>query len=684
MHPSLSMKHLYAAFAENHSCSVTSCYEDVVRCDTSAGRDVFGPTSSGERGTASSPPRKQPRAGTPDTSPESSVDENVADGGSANANDGSRGRSLPGLIDDEHVPRSLNALAISQTSSTMSGEGVRSSDSPVSTAPYHHFSATAAVAAVGGDGLSGCRLSRCPSDESSLEPSNYDNDVMCAYGGQGNQTETGTTVSGNGSNSTLATSNMFSKEDLDAITPLQITTYLTVEERKKIGTKVLASKLRGGGYVLAFSGRVVCDSCNLPLVSTSDGGPVEACVICPLLKKKVLKKILEGVTEPPSGTGHGPYVPVVPVAERHSNVAFVTIPAQQGVNVNCPMDNDSLFGDAKSYYNGLRSSLASFDCQQYDSGMDTIEYARVELAKKKVQLSQILKDSGVKCHESDFEEYNKAVALAGEMVVHRVALVPDALQYRENNAAANDWRGLADAWNKNIACLRIMECNDRTDMAEVGDTIENGNCGLTRDIGALLEQDVKDRESNPVANKEWRSLAEAWNKNLAYLRAIKCMDANDPAGGDASVNGGGNLARGIGALLDQDDEKALEQRNPIANDWRDLAEAWNKKMACLPHFDECKDWNDSSGSDVVEMRNGGLTHNIGALLDQDKILVEDASDDAEDMVGLNHKEVVSVESWHWRAASQEYDREEKFEDHEWWWHGKRSHVPRRRTSGQLG
>lgn len=97
-----------------------------------------------------------------------------------------------------------------------------------------------------------------------------------------------------------ATSTMFTAEDVNSITPLQITTYLTLEERKNIGTKVLSSKMRRG-YTLASgseavggnSGGVstVCNTCDMPLLCKKSK-VLNECAICPVLKKKVLKKIL--------------------------------------------------------------------------------------------------------------------------------------------------------------------------------------------------------------------------------------------------------------------------------------------------------------------------------------------------------------------------------------------------------
>merc|ERR1712194_712579 len=88
----------------------------------------------------------------------------------------------------------------------------------------------------------------------------------------------------------LLSSSMFTKEDIEAITPLQIANYLTLKEREKIGTKVLCSKLKKG---FLADDEEVCDTCSMPKLS-KEGRTAEKCAICPVLKKRVLKKIMSG------------------------------------------------------------------------------------------------------------------------------------------------------------------------------------------------------------------------------------------------------------------------------------------------------------------------------------------------------------------------------------------------------
>jgi uncharacterized Zn finger protein (UPF0148 family) len=100
-----------------------------------------------------------------------------------------------------------------------------------------------------------------------------------------------------------ASTNLFSKAEIDNITPLQIANYLTLNERKSIGTRVLSEKMMRG-YTIAVStgaeevvtsggkaNSTVCSTCDMPMLC-KNGKNLESCVVCPTLKKKVLKRIM--------------------------------------------------------------------------------------------------------------------------------------------------------------------------------------------------------------------------------------------------------------------------------------------------------------------------------------------------------------------------------------------------------
>ena len=89
-----------------------------------------------------------------------------------------------------------------------------------------------------------------------------------------------------------ATIDIFSKEEINSISARQIASYLSLEERKAIGTKLLSGKLtRGYTIVVSADDSAVCNTCDMPMLC-KNGKDLKSCVVCPVLKKKVLKLIL--------------------------------------------------------------------------------------------------------------------------------------------------------------------------------------------------------------------------------------------------------------------------------------------------------------------------------------------------------------------------------------------------------
>ena len=93
---------------------------------------------------------------------------------------------------------------------------------------------------------------------------------------------------------------MFTEEDVTAITSLQIDAYLTTKEREEIGTRVLYSKLSGnkgdggGIWTLAGGDGQVCKTCSMPRLIIRGSLAEVPCPVCPEVKKRVLKSILDG------------------------------------------------------------------------------------------------------------------------------------------------------------------------------------------------------------------------------------------------------------------------------------------------------------------------------------------------------------------------------------------------------
>ena len=105
--------------------------------------------------------------------------------------------------------------------------------------------------------------------------------------------------------SPIATTQMFTAEELSSITRLQMSIYLTLNERQTISTRVLNSNLKEG---VTVSSNKVCKECNMPLLIPKQQQECkgerreEECLVCPELKKCVLQKILDGAAST-SGSG---------------------------------------------------------------------------------------------------------------------------------------------------------------------------------------------------------------------------------------------------------------------------------------------------------------------------------------------------------------------------------------------
>ncbi|KAL9182055.1 hypothetical protein ACHAXT_012398 [Thalassiosira profunda] len=261
------------------------------------------------------------------------------------------------------------------------------------------------------------------------------------------------------SSSFAATSNMFTKDDVDAITPLQVTAYLTSDERKKISTKVLSAKLKKG-YTLADATNI-CESCNMPQLSAS-GKLVEGCVICPVLKKQVLKKILAAAT-PDVDIDASSFATTQSADVRTADLSLgdKSLPLADGskeANGKGTAGGDNVVKErgfnarqsllnafkTQLHYEGLRSSLScninlpleSDDDNDAGRSADPILQARDMIWNGAAQVSEALKESVPKCHDH-IEEGKKAVAVSGELMMQRASMVPEALRYKHQGVTAD-------------------------------------------------------------------------------------------------------------------------------------------------------------------------------------------------------------------------------------------------------
>ena len=166
-----------------------------------------------------------------------------------------------------------------------------------------------------------------------------------------------------------ASTSIFTKKEIESITSGQIAVYLTLEERKSIGTKVLSEKMMRG-YSIAVSvqeptdgkpGSTVCDTCDMPML-TKSGKLLESCVICPVLKKKTLKRILNPVHDEKSSSELTDGFQDAAIAEARNELLDVS--------------------KRKSYYERSHQQEHKVVARAFDEGRNAVQYARDVLSDR--------------------------------------------------------------------------------------------------------------------------------------------------------------------------------------------------------------------------------------------------------------------------------------------------------------
>ena len=163
-----------------------------------------------------------------------------------------------------------------------------------------------------------------------------------------------------------ASTNIFTKQEIDSITSGQIAVYLSLEERKSIGTKVLSEKMMRG-YSIAVSteettNSTVCNTCDMPML-TKSGKLLDSCIICPVLKKKTLKRILN------------------PVHENQSNVEL-TYDSFHDAALSEARKELLDVSKRKSYYDRSPQHENKVVARVYDESRNAVQHARDVLSNK--------------------------------------------------------------------------------------------------------------------------------------------------------------------------------------------------------------------------------------------------------------------------------------------------------------
>jgi len=263
---------------------------------------------------------------------------------------------------------------------------------------------------------------------------------------------------------TIATTQMFTTEELSSITALQISTYLTLNERQSISMKALNSNLKEYNTV---SSNKVCKECNMPLLITKQQGEGESkeecskgegCLVCPELKKCVLQKILDGASsttgstsgsilsndmankKEKSGTNKSSYKEEGNEGGNQSQCKFLpTLPTTDNLGIlqelqasllNVYNQSMQCQADTTEYISSTTNKVynQSIKCQQ-----DTTEYVATTTTDAIEEGRQMLVNSKLECHEADFVK--STVDKGSEIMLGKLNRSSEASKSKEDTSA---------------------------------------------------------------------------------------------------------------------------------------------------------------------------------------------------------------------------------------------------------
>ncbi|KAL7467549.1 hypothetical protein ACHAXS_007796 [Conticribra weissflogii] len=196
----------------------------------------------------------------------------------------------------------------------------------------------------------------------------------------------------------------------DSVTSRQIHELLTLDERKRIGTKVLAAKLRKG-YLLQHipeekmdnnttadaatttqtttpNDTAVCDACDMPKLCRSSGKALKSCVVCPVLKKKVFQK-LQAAAGQTTSLPTRPATAVDDVKKKRKDAKTKKHEGTTAVFDEIEEARRSLFDESKSrsYYDrnhGCEAMESSSSTRDWNEARNAVARARDVLADRDV------------------------------------------------------------------------------------------------------------------------------------------------------------------------------------------------------------------------------------------------------------------------------------------------------------
>jgi len=262
--------------------------------------------------------------------------------------------------------------------------------------------------------------------------------------------------------SPIATTQMFTTQELSSITALQMSTYLTINERQTISMQVLNSNLKK----YTVSSDKVCKECNMPLLIPKQKEECkreclgkEECLVCPELKKFVLQKILDGAAST-SGSGSilSPYEYERGKKEKldtnesskkednegkdHSQCKFLpTLPTTDNLGIlqelqasllNVYNQSIQCQADTTEYISSTTNKVYN---QSIKCHNDTTEYVATTTTDAIEETRQMLVNSKLECHEADF--VTSTVDKGSEIMLGKLNRSSEASSKSKEDTSAN-------------------------------------------------------------------------------------------------------------------------------------------------------------------------------------------------------------------------------------------------------
>ena len=415
-----------------------------------------------------------------------------------------------------------------------------------------------------------------------------------------------TNTNDNRNASPIATTQMFTTEELSSITKLQMSTYLTLNERQSISTRILKSNLKE----CTVSTNMVCKECNMPLLipkqkqECKEECREEWCLVCPELKKCVLQKILDGAASSTGGSTSGSILSNTYESANKKERSGTNETSNETSNKEedneernqsqCKFLPTLPSTDNSGILQELQTSLLnvynqSMQCQQdtteyissttnkvYNQSLkcqaDTTEYVATTTTDAIEEARQILvKNSKLECHEADF--VTSTVDKGSEIMLGKLNRSLETSKSKEDTAVATNGSG-----KKRREDMPLASCNG-LDFNEVKQctihAMELFTSSVTRQVQCKpSSSEVSKKCYNGQDTREVDSVVEEGDKNEKRKKScsVSLLDQDDvedqedvvadnevivedASEGDVEENGSSLL---LGEGIDDEEEEAYD------------------------------------------------------------------------------------------------------------------------------